>query len=325
MSASADISCKQLFAHPEVVGELLRIALPPAWLRAVRLQRCNGSYVSGTGRQRHSDMVWRIQRSPEPPIYLLLEFQSHPDYWMALRMQVYVGLLCEDLVRQQKLRSRKLPLLLPLVLYTGQAPWTSNTDLAALQEEAPASLRVLQPEQKYLLIDQSYLRAGPAVGRSVIASLLEFEQASDDVDLLFALRHVNDWLVPQRSKALKQYIRDWVVDRLRNEFRDLQIPPEFTLLEVHAMFNQRFATPEELWQWQAEQRAMKKGLAEGRAEGAAIGMLSERKRFVVQLLLRASVEPGAGQVRTALEAADAPQLEVWIDELLAGQIPAALR
>lgn len=52
-------------------------------------ERVSGSYVGDGGQQRHSDMVWKVRLSGEwIYVYLLLEFQSRSDPWMALRMQV---------------------------------------------------------------------------------------------------------------------------------------------------------------------------------------------------------------------------------------------
>jgi hypothetical protein len=49
----------------------------------------------------------------------LLEFQSQPDPFVALRMLVYVGLLYQELVKpKQPTRGGRLPPVLPLVLYT---------------------------------------------------------------------------------------------------------------------------------------------------------------------------------------------------------------
>lgn len=194
-------------------------------------------------------------------------------------------------------------------------------------EWLPPGLASLQPEQKYLLVDQSKLRAVPADKRCVIASLLEFEQASEDTDLLFALGHINDWVASQRRPLLRQFVHGWVVQRLRNEFRGLAIPPEITLLEVHAMFNQRFATPEELWEYQAVQRARKQGREEGRQEGCEAGRLAgaveERRRLVLRLLERGRT---VNKIPLRhIDEADGAQLEAWIDALVAGEVPAALR
>lgn len=128
MAAGSDSLYKQLFAHPETVRELLCAFLPLEWVAALDVgafERVNGSYASERGRQRHEDMVWRVRMGGEwTYVYILLEFQARSDPWMALRMQVYVGLLCQDMVKQRRLTRRgKLPPVLPVVLYHGAAPW----------------------------------------------------------------------------------------------------------------------------------------------------------------------------------------------------------
>lgn len=53
-------------------------------------------------------------------LYILIEFQSKVDPWMAVRMMSYVGLLYQDLIKaKQVLPQHKLPSVLPIVLYNG--------------------------------------------------------------------------------------------------------------------------------------------------------------------------------------------------------------
>jgi hypothetical protein len=65
-------------------------------------------------------------------VILLLAFQSTPDPWMALRLLVYAGLLWQPLVREQRLLpDGRLPPILPIVLYNGDARWRPTVDLRA--------------------------------------------------------------------------------------------------------------------------------------------------------------------------------------------------
>ena len=51
-------------------------------------------------------------------LYLLIEFQRESDAWMAVRTQVYQGLLWQQVIDERRLRSgARLPPLLLLVLY----------------------------------------------------------------------------------------------------------------------------------------------------------------------------------------------------------------
>ncbi|HZV65527.1 MAG TPA: Rpn family recombination-promoting nuclease/putative transposase, partial [Telluria sp.] len=107
MAGDHDTGYRQLFAHPELVRDLLAGFTSFACFRnldALAFERVNASYVSERDSQRHDDMVWRVRLDDEwLYVYLLLEFQSASDRWMALRMQVYLGLLYQDLVKQHRL------------------------------------------------------------------------------------------------------------------------------------------------------------------------------------------------------------------------------
>ena len=49
-------------------------------------------------------MVWWLKVGQQWVwVYLLLEFQSEPDPWMALRMMAYIGLLSQHLIREGEL------------------------------------------------------------------------------------------------------------------------------------------------------------------------------------------------------------------------------
>src|SRR3954470_20951314 len=160
MKSTADTLYKQLFAHPEIVRDLLAGFLPVDWARALvvdAFERVNASYASDTGKIRHDDVVWRARIGGDwVYVYILLEFQTRPDRWMALRMQVYIGLLYQDLVAQHRLSKHgKLPPVLTIALYRGRRPWHAATELAELMLPAPAGIQHFQARQKYLLMREA--------------------------------------------------------------------------------------------------------------------------------------------------------------------------
>ncbi|WP_374580465.1 Rpn family recombination-promoting nuclease/putative transposase [Pseudoduganella sp.] len=158
MSTNHDSAFRALFAHPEIVKDLLQGFLPSAWSADFEfdtLERVNGSYVGDAGEQRHSDMVWRLRMQGDwLYLYVLLEFQSSPDPWMALRMQVYLGLLYQDLVKRHETPTRgKLPPVVPVVLYTGARKGLVKEQLRELIMPPRAGLDIYQAAQRYVLID----------------------------------------------------------------------------------------------------------------------------------------------------------------------------
>ncbi len=78
--------------------------IPDDWLQGLdysTLEKVPGSYVSDDFQQREDDIVWKVKVGEDwVYLYLLIEFQSSVDKYMALRMMVYIGLLYQDLIKR---------------------------------------------------------------------------------------------------------------------------------------------------------------------------------------------------------------------------------
>ena len=108
------------------------------------LQRVNSKFHPNrrSARRREADIIWRLPARTDTSayLYLLIEFQSENDAWMAVRTQVYQGLLWQQVIDGQRrhLGAQLQPLLL-LVLYNGQQRWkaaTTTSDLIALSPDS---------------------------------------------------------------------------------------------------------------------------------------------------------------------------------------------
>jgi predicted transposase YdaD len=159
MAAPHDTGYKLLFSHPEMVRDLLLGYVPGEWIGDAdfsTLEHVNGSYVSESERQRHDDMVWRLKvKDRWLWVYLILEFQSEPDPWMAVRMMVYVGLLAQNLIREGELQEGQLPPILPIVLYNGLPEWKPATDVSDCFVAPPKGLEPFKPMLLYHLVDEA--------------------------------------------------------------------------------------------------------------------------------------------------------------------------
>ena len=169
MSSEDDASYKLLFSAPEVVRDLVLGFIPDEWLHSLdytTLEKVPGSYVTDDLRHRADDVIWRVKAEGQwVYLYLLIEFQSSVDAWMAVRMMTYVGLLYQDLIRRKEvLTGKKLPPVLPIVLYNGDAKWTAATDIADLIPKAPGLVARYLPKLSYLLIDENQYTEAVLVG-----------------------------------------------------------------------------------------------------------------------------------------------------------------
>jgi hypothetical protein len=169
----------RFFSEPAMVAQLLREFAAGPWLDGLDLEgleRLNTKFHADSGERREGDLVWRIPRRDGGDAYvmLLLEFQSTPDPWMALRLLVYAGLLWQHLVREQRLLpDGRLPPILPIVLYNGDARWRAAVDLRALigLPEGHALWR-WQPVMRYHVIDEGAFDMGDLAERDGLPALL---------------------------------------------------------------------------------------------------------------------------------------------------------
>jgi predicted transposase YdaD len=90
--AEHDNSYKLLFSEPKVVMDLLRGFIPEELVGQLDLQTLEpvkSTFVTDDLRDREDDIIWRVRwKKRWVYVYLLLEFQSKVDPWMALRVLV---------------------------------------------------------------------------------------------------------------------------------------------------------------------------------------------------------------------------------------------
>jgi hypothetical protein len=276
-----DSGYKLLFSYSRMVEELFHGFIHEGWVKAfdfATLERVGTSFVSDDLRERHSDMIWRVRSQDDPSrwfyVYLLLEFQSTPDPFMAVRLLVYVALLLDELVRNGTATvASGLPTVLPVVLYNGKRPWTAPADLASLFRAVPAGAERYLPHLTYLLLDEN--RLGPEELRQPgnrVARLFQLETcAPRDLPRLTAELAA---LLPQGQEAgLRRAFSVWLLRLMRRLLPHATIPETADLEEMPML-------EETLLEWfhGARQEGRMEGRQEGRQEGQIEGMR--------QLLLR---------------------------------------
>jgi hypothetical protein len=313
MSGDHDLGYKQLFAHPALVRDLLAGFTPFDCFRELApsaFERVNASYVSEGFRERHGDMVWRVRvKDHLIYVYLLLEFQSHAEHWMALRMQVYVGLLYQDLVKRREYGADgMLPPVLPVVFYNGTTPWTASAQLRELVAAGPSELIGFQASQRYLLIDQRTLDpVALAQARSLLAELFRLE-LSDSSDILIDVgTSLFSWLAGDEQSSLRRSIAAWIVHLQKREFEGVTFDDIEALLEGKTM-GERFVRKYATW---AE--ALRD---EGRQQSREQSLQILRSTLKRQLAKRFGELPATAASR--IDGAAAAELERWFDRVLDG-------
>lgn len=316
--AKADALYHRLFLHPLMVEQLLREFVPDVMatgLDFARLERVVAKFHDRTGQRRESDVIWRLPTSDGSDIYLylLIEFQSKSDWWMAVRTQVYEGLLWQQIIAEKKLKTGdRLPPLLLIVLYNGERRWSSPSDTQALIALPPGSpLWPWQPRVRYHVLDMAAVPGEDLIRRSSLAALLvRLEHRHEPEALAELIDDVIKWFRQHPDYgALKHLFTEMVSQAIDGVGMKVTIPND--LMEMRTML----ATLGQSWkeQWKSE------GLAEGRAKGLAEGKaegLREGQARILGRLLEQRFGALSDADRTRVATSDPDTLDIWLDRVL---------
>ncbi len=128
---SDDAKYKSLFSHPRVCRDLLRSIVSKELADRLdfdTLQAMPTEFVDARLGQQRSDMVWRVnfrEGGGELYVVVLTEFQSTVDQDMPLRMVKYTSQIYTELRKEKRSPGEKLPPVVPVVVYSGEARWSA--------------------------------------------------------------------------------------------------------------------------------------------------------------------------------------------------------
>ena len=282
LAMDSDSFYHRLFAHPQMVEALVQEFVPSNLqdgLDFSKLQRVNPKFHSRwRSTRRDGDVIWRLPTCAGSDIYLylLIEFQSTTDPWMAVRTQVYQGLLWQQVIDEQNFRvSAQLPPLLLLVIYNGQHRWRmAKTSQALIALPSGSALWRWQPNARYHVLDIGAFSQNELARRSsLIALLFRLEQWHSPGALEELLDDVVGWF---RQHAGFERLQGLFAELIREVSvrSGVTLPGSSNLLEVKNMLTINFE------EWRKQGRA--EGTALGRAEGRTLGRAEGRAEGKVE-------------------------------------------
>ena len=308
MSKNHDSSYKFLFSNPELVRDLIMGFIPDEWLQSLdysTLEKVPGSYISDDFKQREDDIVWKVKVGGDwVYLYLLMEFQSSVDKYMALRMMVYIGLLYQDLIKRgEVLEDGRLPPILPIVLYNGSQKWTAPTNISELIPVVPGLVSQFTPSLHYLLIDENnYTDSELASLHNLVAAVFRLEHASSPSAVSELTNLLADWLSDRPD--LRRMFALWIrATLMRKQEYGIVMPQVDDLQEIRVML----ADKVEEW--------AKAYIAEGEIKGKQEG-LQQGEVLALQRLLAKRF--GVIPADTIALIANAPVVDIerWLDRVI---------
>ena len=270
---------KTIFAFPRMVEDLLRGFAARRWageLDFSTLRKLSADYVSDDRLRRHGDNVWQVRLRDGRPLLLVLEFQSRDDPRMALRILAYTSLLYQELIRNEApgLDERgRLPVVLPVVLYNGEAPWRAPQEVNDLVQPGDEVLAPYRPWQRHLVLDERNIGIRDLPRCNLVTAVARLERTRSPRDVIRVVRILRRRLRRPGDDELRRAFIAWVWETAKPFLPPGEtLPPEMTLEEIEMTLVERAAE----WSNQWVREGVEKGLRQGLEQGLEKGLAHER-------------------------------------------------
>ena len=224
---------------------------------------------------------------------------------MPVRFMGYESLFYQSLMAgQPAAANRKLPPVIPVLLYNGQEPWNVATDLGSLIGDLDPSAEIYRPQLRYRLVDEAaYPSEELAALSSPVADLFRIEKSRDWLEVRASVHRLRQSIPPSEA-ALRKAFETWLQKVILPRF---SLPLEegsatLTLEELETML------AESIDRWNRKIR--EEGRQEGHQEGEARLLLRQ---------LRLKFGPLEPALEERVRSADADRLLEWGDRILTAE------
>jgi predicted transposase/invertase (TIGR01784 family) len=304
-----DLSYRLFFSHRRMIQALLQEIVGERWVELIDFnsgELVDTTFISPQHEKRESDLIWRFRRKDSGElvfVYILMEFQSRPDPSMPARFMSYLGMLYQRLMKNRSRKAwRKLPLVLPMVVYNGEEPWDVSTDLGSLIGYLDPSAEIYRPQLRYLLVDESsYSSEELTEMANPVAELFQIEKSRTWWEIRWnvdRLRHT----IPPDEVTLRRAFETWLAKVVLPRLSAEEAFEILTLEEIETVLAERID------RWNRE--LQEKGRQEGRQEATAQVLLRQ---------LHLKFGPLAPEVEERVRSTDADRLLEWSERILTSE------
>lgn len=234
------------------------------------IEKYNRNFVTRDYSDKYSDIVFKLNNYPA---YILLEHQSSKDNSIAYRLYKYYNLILEDSVDTTKLHTKnyKIPLITPILLYTGNKPWNfvPNLEHHQFDLEYNDNLSNGKLSLTYNFINiHDFSKEELLKKRSMVAYVMAIDKCTnileliDIINIIFDLCNTRqkDYLYRIIAYILKPVLPKEIYDNLLKKFnKEEDMYMEELIERMKADLEYRRIT--------AENQGVIKGILEGREKG----------------------------------------------------------
>ena len=169
-------------------------------LKPEEIEKYTSSFVNKIFQNREADIVYKYK---DKNIFFLIEHQTKIDYTMPYRILEYEIAIMKSAVDIRKIKNKeyKLPLVVPIVLYTGKKKWDAKRYLEESQETLDG---VKIKAGNYNLVDiNDFTKEELLQGKTLISKMMLLEKSESTEESIEMLEKI----IPNTNKEEKELLK----------------------------------------------------------------------------------------------------------------------
>ena len=241
------------------------------------IEKYNSSFINKVFQNREADIVYKIK---DRSIFILIEHQTKVDYLMPYRILEYEVAIMQSAIDLDKIKNKesKIPLVIPIVLYTGNKKWNAKKYLEENQEKIEGIENGLG---NYNLIDINELTEKELLeDNSFISKMMLIEKSKNTENIVEILEKIVKITKEEDKDTLRRIISIILEEKIgitkAKELIEKMEGDEGNMLAVVDMIRRENQMYIEI--------GKKEGKIEGKKEGVKQGELKEKIKIVTNML-----------------------------------------
>ena len=169
-------------------------------LKAEKIEKYTSSFVNKIFQNREADIVYKYKNKN---IFFLIEHQTKIDYTMPYRILEYEIEIMKSAIDIKKIKNKeyKLPLVIPIVLYTGKKKWDAKRYLEESQETLDG---VKIKAGNYNLVDiNDFTKEELLQEKTLISKMMLLEKSESTEESIEMLEKI----IPNTNKEEKELLK----------------------------------------------------------------------------------------------------------------------
>ncbi len=263
------------------------------------IEKYKNSFVNKVFQNREADIVYKMK---DKNIFFLIEHQTKIDYSMPFRILEYEVAIMKSAIDMNKIKTKnyKLPLVISIVLYTGNRKWNAAEYLQKSQE----TLRNIKEDVgKYNLIDVNNLTEKELLeDDTFITKMLLIEKSKNTEETVETLEKViertkeedKDVLIRIIKIVFKEKLGDNEVERLVNKIEEGRGKEVLAVVDMIRRENQMYID-------MGRKEGKKEGKIEGKIEGIKEKSIEIAKKLLSKNTSKKEISEITGLDETEIE------------------------